>query len=65
MLQKLQTTLNSNFSQPKHREHQPRISRQINNVEEFIFNTSITSDPDTTASIQKALNGTEIEDWKL
>ena len=65
MLQKLQTTLNPNFLTPQNRVRRPRTSTQINNVQEYTFNTSIISDKDTPASIQEALHGTIKEAWKL
>ena len=59
MLRELQTTLNPNFHTPQNSIRRPRIFTQINNVQEFIFKTSIISDPDEPASIQESLHGRE------
>ena len=64
MIQELQTILNPNFFTPQNSVRRPRTSTQINNIKEFIFNTSIISNPDTPTSIQEAINGEEKEAWK-
>ena len=64
MLRNLQTTLNPKFSRPQHRVRRPRIPNQVNNVQEFIFNSSTISDPGTPTSMEEALEGNEKEYWK-
>ena len=53
MLQKLQTTLNPDYSIPQHRVQRPRIPSQVYKAQEFIFNASTTSDPGTPTSMQE------------